>query len=299
MRAGPEGCTVLVLSQDAWQKMRDEFEIVHTRLSKLAHHTMGSVLKKISVFNGIPAAKLGVLSSLFSYHLVNKGSIICREGSYGDSMYIIAEGSVRISAEGMRSLLSRSGIVRVSNSRNTTPLGNPCAGSDRCARDVRCQGFLIKKGGPFGTWRRRYCKLHNNVLSYYACDEEVAAAGSTAAPKRRNHRRRSSGFQSAKKFLQSLEGDASIMVSSVDGSRVSTMGHGIAKELVKKGEVEVLGVQVGTPCYAVRWYRALRLTVYPLLCSSTSTTSPTRSKSLRRPRACLCVPIHLRTVRSG
>ena len=125
MRAGPEGCTVLVLSQDAWQKMRDEFEVVHTRLSKLAHHTMGSVLKKISVFNGIPAAKLGVLSSLFSYHLVNKGSIICREGSYGDSMYIIAEGSVRISAEGMRSLLSRSGIVRVSNSRNATPWATP------------------------------------------------------------------------------------------------------------------------------------------------------------------------------
>lgn len=32
--------------------------------------------------------------------LVNKGSIICREGSVGDSLFLLVEGTVRVVAEG-------------------------------------------------------------------------------------------------------------------------------------------------------------------------------------------------------
>ena len=101
MRAGPGGCMLLVLTQARWEQMSTEFGLVHERLCRLAQHTMGSVLRRISVFNGIPASNLGVLSTLLHYHMVNQGSIICREGSFGDSMYIIAEGSVKIIAEGV------------------------------------------------------------------------------------------------------------------------------------------------------------------------------------------------------
>jgi len=101
MRAGEAGCLLLVLKHDGWDTVRVEFPEVHKRLTKLWMSTMGERLTGISVFNGIPSSKLSVLSHLFSYHRVHKGSIVCREGSFGDSMYIIAEGIVKIIAEGV------------------------------------------------------------------------------------------------------------------------------------------------------------------------------------------------------
>lgn len=89
-------------------------------------------------------------------------------------------------------------------------------GSDRSSRDVRCEGYMIKKGSTFKTWRRRYFVLHNNVLNYYKPegedDDEAAGdvgaggggggGGGAKSGARRSGRRRSSGFLKAHSRLK-------------------------------------------------------------------------------------------------
>lgn len=88
-------------------------------------------------------------------------------------------------------------------------------GSDRSSRDVRCEGYMIKKGSTFKTWRRRYFVLHNNVLNYYKPegedDDEAAGdvgagagggGGGAKSGASRLGRRRSSGFLKAHSRLK-------------------------------------------------------------------------------------------------
>ena len=105
-------------------------------------------LGKIPFLNNLPAEKLKLLTSLFTYVLKEKGEVICREGETGDGFYFITQGVCRVTATGKST-------------------------SAADARLVRHSGFLTKRGEKVKSWRRRFFMLEGDVLRYYQSEQEA------------------------------------------------------------------------------------------------------------------------------
>jgi hypothetical protein len=57
------------------------------------------LLKSVSLFQGIPAEKLSRVAAIAEEKTVSEGTEILREGEFGDSMFVVANGLVRIHRE--------------------------------------------------------------------------------------------------------------------------------------------------------------------------------------------------------
>ena len=143
-------------------------------------------------FASLPEQRLKLLLEILKVEPVPSGTVLCREGEPGDCMYIIVSGSVQVfgppkflrgstciaaslpaeePAQAAALPPARASSASVHRKTTTGHLGHAAIG--RLQR-VIAKGFLVKRGGRIKTWRRRYCVLRGNVLSYYDSKSEQA-----------------------------------------------------------------------------------------------------------------------------
>jgi CRP-like cAMP-binding protein len=67
------------------------------------------LLKSVSLFHGIPAEKLSRVATIAEEKTVAEGTEILREGEFGDSLFVVANGSVRIHRENRELTVFRRG----------------------------------------------------------------------------------------------------------------------------------------------------------------------------------------------
>ena len=99
---GPATMLRLPASVYLAKRSAPEFQKLSTKFIGLTRQKLMSLLKSIPIFAKLKhdPEKLNLLSELFSYQSHGPGAVVCREGSMGNSMHIIARGSVQVVAEG-------------------------------------------------------------------------------------------------------------------------------------------------------------------------------------------------------
>lgn len=99
----------MTLAQHVFQQHSESpyFRVMKFIIQSFTSKQLVPLLSKIPFLSGLDATKLSVLTELLQYQGVPKGTVLCREGQRGDTMYIICEGSVQIVAEGMETRITR------------------------------------------------------------------------------------------------------------------------------------------------------------------------------------------------
>jgi len=61
--------------------------------SSMTHH----ILEKIPLFSDLNSNEISEVQQLITFHEINKGAIVLQEGDYGNTLFIIISGSVKVS----------------------------------------------------------------------------------------------------------------------------------------------------------------------------------------------------------
>lgn len=107
-------CILLELTREAWVKYLATLDAAtRSALCSLVGTRMLDSLRAIDFLHGIDDARLALLANVFRYKTVEAGSAVFEEGDRGREFFIIAEGSVTVSAKsaGMSATSKRASIT--------------------------------------------------------------------------------------------------------------------------------------------------------------------------------------------
>lgn len=140
--AAGNGCRVLTLTRSAYVHMKNMqgFQHMGFMLQSLQRDRLVPILRGIPFFATLDDKTLIQLSGLLHYEVFNAGRVICRENTRGDSMHVLVEGRVRVTAQKR----------------------------EMAAPRYTAEGFAIKRSnGKLHLWQRRLFVLENSRVSYY------------------------------------------------------------------------------------------------------------------------------------